>query len=90
MSVYNASGMAIEMRVVLNANGVHKKIATISLKEGWNSVTVSGVYLTNWKQLAAATEMLFEFNDTVGDNHTEAMPKQTLYIDNMQYNEKVS
>lgn len=90
MQVYNASDTTVEMRVILNAKGVHKKIATIALKKGWNNVSVSGVYLTNWKQLASVTDMIFEFNDTVGDNHTEAMPKQILYIDNMQYNEKVS
>lgn len=82
--VYNASEEDINVKVYLGAPDRDYSFSTVTLRKGqWNTVTLSGIYLTNWSQLSAADRIIFRFSNTVNDENKVAMPDQILYLDNM-------
>lgn len=89
-NVYNATEMKLEMRILLATNsGLSTLVSTETLVPGLNSVKISAIYNINWSALSSANSIVFEFNNTVDNKHQQAMPKQTLYFDEMLYTEKI-
>ena len=88
-SIYNASGTDIDLRVRFDAGGVMYTAQEIVLKDGkWTDVRLENIYLTNWSSLSRTKYILLEFNNTVNNANEQAMPLQTVYIDDMIYTEK--
>ena len=88
-SIYNDSGTDIDLRVRFDAGGVLFTAQEIVLKAGrWTDVKLENIYLTNWSSLSRTKAILLEFNNTLNNANEEAMPLQTVYIDNIIYTEK--
>ncbi len=88
-NIYNDSGIDVALRVRLVANGIYYTLSEITLKSGLNAVKIESVYQTNWSMLGSTSGIVLEFNNTLNNDNKEAMPVQTVYIDDLIVGEKL-
>ena len=83
LNIYNGSEIDVPMIVRLSAKGFHFDVKTYTLNKGWNTIVIDGINLLGWQNLSSADKLVFEFYNTVNGQNMEAMPKQTLYFDDL-------
>ena len=83
LNIYNGSEIDVPMIVRLSAKGFHFDVKTYTLNKGWNTIVIDGINLLGWQNLSSADKLVFEFYNTVNGQNMEAMPKQTLYFDDI-------
>lgn len=88
--VYNDSGIEVKVTFFLNpTNGSRIEYLQTTLKPGWNTINVDTIYKSS-SRLAQVDSIVLRFQNTVDNKYEEAMPKQTLYFDELlvSYNEE--
>ena len=85
LRIYNDSGIDIKVQFIMRTkfNQDLYFVKPITLKPGWNTISVEGIDKQNSSKLKDVTKFILQFYNTVNDENKEAMPKQTLYLDEL-------
>lgn len=81
--IYNDSGMELDVQFAMRTKFGQDLffVSATKLKPGWNVISAEGIEKHNSTKLKDVTKFVLLFQNTVNGENQEAMPKQTVYID---------